>query len=96
MQSLLNLVSIRSSDGELDDVHNTTILYSMNDNKYPLLETLEEAFNDESRITFVDLLLFSIQICTKVPSKDFTKGKRMALDKLVFNISSINNYTIPT
>ena len=40
MQSLLNLVSIRSSDGELDDVHNRTILYSMNDNKYPSLETL--------------------------------------------------------
>ena len=76
MQSLLNLVSIRSSDGELDDVHNTTILYSMNDNKYPSLETLEEAFNDESRVTFVDLLPFSIQICTKVPSKDFYKRKR--------------------
>ena len=58
------------SDGELD-VNNTTILYSMNDNKYPSLETLEEAFNDETRVTFVDLLLFSIQICTKVPSKDF-------------------------
>ena len=70
IQSLLNLVSIRSSDGELD-VNNTTILYSMNDNKYPLLETLEEAFNDETRVTFVDLLPFSIQICTKVPSKDF-------------------------
>ena len=54
MQSLLNLVSILSSDSELD-VHNTTILYSMNDNKYPSLETLEEAFNDESRVTFVDL-----------------------------------------
>ena len=62
MQSLLNLVSIRSSDGELD-VNNTTILYSMNDNKYPLLETLEEAFNDETRVTFMDLLPFSIQIC---------------------------------
>ena len=96
MQSLLNLVSIRSSDGELDDVHNTTILYSMNDNKYPLLETLEEAFNDESHVTFVDLLPFSIQICTKAPSKDFYKGKRMASDKLVFNTSSIKNYTIPT
>ena len=71
MQNLLNLVSIRSSYGELDDVHNTTILYSMNDNKYPSLETLEEAFNDESRITFVDLLPFSIQICTKAPSKRF-------------------------
>ena len=70
IQSLLNLVSIRSSDGELD-VNNTTILYSMNDNKYPSLETLEEAFNDETRITFVDLLPFSIQICTKAPSKDF-------------------------
>ena len=53
------------------DVHNITILYSMNDNKYPSLETLEEAFNDETRATFVDLLPFSIQICTKVPSKDF-------------------------
>ena len=40
------------------DVHNTTILYSMNDNKYPSLETLEEAFNDETRVTFVDLLPF--------------------------------------
>ena len=70
IQSLLNLVSIRSSDGELD-VNNTTILYSMNDNKYPSLETLEEAFNDETRVTVVDLLPFSIQICTKVPSKDF-------------------------
>ena len=70
IQSLLNLVSIRSSDGELN-VNNTTILYSMNDNKYPSLETLEEAFNDETHITFVDLLPFSIQICTKAPSKDF-------------------------
>ena len=70
IQSLLNLVSIRSSDGELD-VNNTTILYSMNDNKYPSLETLEEAFNDETHVTFVDLLPFSIQICTKAPSKDF-------------------------
>ena len=72
MQSLLNLVSIRSSDGEMD-VHNMTMLYSMKDNKYPSLETLEEAFNDESRVTFVDLLPFSIQICTKVPSKDFLR-----------------------
>ena len=70
MQSLLNLVTIRSSDGEMD-VHNTTILYSMNDNKYPSLETLEEAFNDESRVTFMDLLPLSIRICTEVPSKDF-------------------------
>ena len=70
IQSMLNLVSIRSSDGELD-VNNTTILYSMNDNKYPSLETLEEAFNDETRVTVVDLLPFSIQICTKAPSKDF-------------------------
>ena len=70
MQSLLNLVSIRLSDGELD-VNNTTILYSMNDNKYPSLETVEEAFNDETRVTFMDLLPFSIQICTKAPSKDF-------------------------
>ena len=95
MQSLLNVVSIRSSDGEMD-VHNTTILYSMNDNKYSSLETLEEAFNDESRVTFVDLLPFSIQICTKAPSKDFTEDKRVALDKLVFSTSSIKNYTIPT
>ena len=73
MQGLLNLVSIQSSNDELDDVHNTTILYSMNDNKYPSLETLEEAFNDESRITFVDLLPFLIQICTKAPAKDFYK-----------------------
>ena len=72
MQSLLNLVSIQSIDGEMD-AHNTTILYSMKDNKYPMLETLEEAFNDESRITFVDLLPLSIKICTKVPSKDFYK-----------------------
>ena len=72
IQSLLNLVSIRSSDGELD-VNNTTILYSMNDNKYPLLEALEEAFNDETRVTFMDLLPFSTQICTEVPSKDFYK-----------------------
>ena len=70
MQSLLNLVSIRSSDAEMD-VQNSTILYSMKDNKYPSLETLEEAFNDESHVTFVDLLPFSIKICTKVPPKDF-------------------------
>ena len=63
MQSLLNLVSIRSSNNEMD-VHNTTILYSMKDNKYPSLETLEEAFNDEYRVTFVDLLPLSIKICT--------------------------------
>ena len=75
MQSLINLVSIRSSDGELD-VNNTTILYSMNDNKYPSLETLEEAFNDETHITFMDLLPFSIQICTKAPSKDFYRRQR--------------------
>ena len=72
IQSLLNLVSIQSSDGELD-VNNTTILYSMNDNKYPSLEALEEVFNDETRITFMDLLPFSIQICTEAPSKDFYK-----------------------
>ena len=42
------------------DVHNTTILYSMKENKYPSLETLEEAFNDESRITFVDLF---VEVC---------------------------------
>ena len=88
MQSLLNLVSIRSSDGELD-VNNTTILYSMNDNKYSSLETLEEAFNDETRITLVDLLPFSIQICTKVPSKDFyrrqTNGFRQTGIQYEFN-----------
>ena len=88
MQSLLNLVSIQSSDGELD-VNNTTILYSMNDNKYPSLETLEEAFNDETRITLVDLLLFSIQICTKAPSKDFyrrqTNGFRQTGIQYEFN-----------
>ena len=95
MQSLLNLVSIRSSDGELD-VNNTTILYSMNDNKYPSLEALEEAFNDETHVTFVDLLPFSIQICTKVPSEIFTEDKRMALDRLVFNTSSIKNCIVPT
>ena len=96
MQSLLNLVSIGSSDGELDDVHNTTILYSMNDNKYPSLETLEEAFNDESRITFVDFCRFRFKYAQKHHQKIFTKGKRMALDELVFNTSSIKNYTIPT
>ena len=88
MQSLLNLVSIRSSDGELD-VNNTTILYSMNDNKYPSLETLEEAFNDETCVTFVDLLPFSIQICTKAPSKDFyrrqTNGFRQTGIQYEFN-----------
>ena len=88
IQSLLNLVSIRSSDGELD-VNNTTILYSMNDNKYPSLETLEEAFNDETRVTFVDLLPFSIQICTKAPSKDFyrrqTNGFRQTGIQYEFN-----------
>ena len=88
IQSLLNLVSIQSSDGELD-VNNTTILYSMNDNKYPSLETLEEAFNDETRVTFVDLLPFSIQICTKAPSKDFyrrqTNGFRQTGIQYKFN-----------
>ena len=87
IQNLLNLVSIRSSDGELD-VNNTTILYSMNDNKYPSLETLE-AFNDETRITFVDLLPFSIQICTKAPSKGFyrrqTNGFRQTGIQCEFN-----------
>ena len=95
MQSLLNLVSIRSSDGEMD-VHNTTILYSMKDNKYPSLETLEEAFNDESRITFVDLLPFSIQICTKVPSKDFydrqVNGFRQTGFQYEFNKELHNTY----
>ena len=88
IQSLLNLVSIRSSDGELD-VNNTTILYSMNDNKYPSLETLEEAFNDETRVTFVDLLPFLIQICTKAASKDFyrrqTNGFRQTGIQYEFN-----------
>ena len=96
MQSLLNLVSIRSSDGELDDVHNTTILYSMNDNKYPSFETLEKAFNDESRVTFVDLLPFSIQICTKAPSKDFykrqTNGFRQTGFQYEFNKELHNTY----
>ena len=95
MQSLLNLVSIRSSDGELD-VNNTTILYSMNDNKYPSLETLEEAFNDETRVTFVDLLPFSIQICTKAPSKDFyrrqTNGFRQTGIQYEFNKELHNTY----
>ena len=96
MQSLLNLVSIQSSDGEMD-VHNTTILYSMKDNKYPSLETLEEAFNDESHITFMDLFCrFRFKYAQKYHQKIFTKDKRMALDKLVFNTSSIKNYTIPT
>ena len=45
----------------------------MKDNKYPSLETLEEAFNDESRVIFMDLLPLSIKICAKVPSKDFYK-----------------------
>ena len=61
----------------------------MNDNKYPSLETLEEAFNDETRITFVDLLPFSIQICTKAPSKDFyrrqTNGFRQTGIQYEFN-----------
>ena len=95
MQSLLNLVSIRSSDGEMD-VNNTTILYSMNDNKYPSLETLKEAFNDETCITFVDLLPFSIQICTKAPSKDFyrrqTNGFRQTGIQYEFNKELHNIY----
>ena len=95
MQSLLNLVSIQSSNGEMD-VHNTTILYSVNDNKYPSLETLEEAFNDETRVTFVDLLPFSIQICTKVPSKDFyerqTNGFRQTGFQYEFNKELHNTY----
>ena len=95
MQTLLNLVSIRSSDGEMD-VHNTTIFYSMNDNKYPSLETLEEAFNDETRITFMDLLPFLIQICTKVPSKDFykrqTNGFRRTGFQYEFNKELHNTY----
>ena len=68
----------------------------MKDNKYPSLETLEEAFNDESRITFVDLLPFSIQICTKVPSKDFYKrqmnGFRQAAFQYKFNKELHNTY----
>ena len=68
----------------------------MNDNKYPLLETLEEVFNDETRITFVDLLLFSIQICTKVPSKDFykrqTNGFRLTGFQYEFNKELHNTY----
>ena len=95
MQSLLNLVSIRSSDGELD-VNNTTILYSMNDNKYPSLETLKEAFNDETHITFMDLLLFLIQICTKAPSKDFYRrqmnGFRQTGIQYEFNKELHNTY----
>ena len=95
MQSLLNLVSIRSSDGDLD-VNNTTILYSMNDNKYPSLETLKEVFNDETRVTFVDLLPFSTQICTKAPSKDFyrrqTNGFRHTGIQYEFNKELHNTY----
>ena len=95
MQSLLNLVSIRSSNGEMD-VHKTTILYSMKDNKYPSLETLEEAFNDESRITFVDLLPLLIKICTKVSSKDFykrqTNGFRQTGIQYEFNKELHNTY----
>ena len=95
MQSLLNLVSIQSSDGEMD-VHNKTILYSMKDNKYLSLETLEEAFNDESRVTFVDLLQLSIKICTKVPSKDFyerqTNGFRQTGIQYEFNKELHNTY----
>ena len=78
------------------DVHNTTILYSMKDNKYPSLETLEEAFNNESRITLVDLLPFSIQICTKVPSKDFYErqmnGFRQTGFQYEFNKELHNTY----
>ena len=95
MQSLLNLVSIQSSDGEMD-VHNTTILYSMKDNKDPLIETLEEAFNNESRVTFVDLFPLSIQICTKVPSKDFYErqmnGFRQTGFQYKFNKELHNTY----
>ena len=95
MQSLLNLVSIRSSNGEMD-VHSTTILYSMKDNKYPSLETLEEAFNDESHVTFMDLLPLSIKICTKVPSKDFyerqTNGFRQTGFQYEFNKELHNTY----
>ena len=95
MQSLLNLVSIELSNGELE-VNNRTILYSMNDNKYPSLETLKEAFNDETRITFMDLLPFSIQICTKAPSKDFYRrqmnGFRQTGIQYEFNKELHNTY----
>ena len=68
----------------------------MNDNKYPSLETLEEAFNDETGITFVDLLRFLIQICTKVPSKDFykrqTSGLRQTGFQYEFNKELHNTY----
>ena len=68
----------------------------MKDNKYPSLETLEEAFNDETRVTFVDLLLFLIQICTKAPSKDFykrqTNGFRQTGFQCEFNKELHNTY----
>ena len=68
----------------------------MNDNKYSSLETLKEAFNDETRVTFVDLSPFSIQICTKAPSKDFyrrqTNGFRQAGIQYEFNKELHNTY----
>ena len=68
----------------------------MNDNKYPSLETLEEAFNDESHVTFMDLLPFLIQTCTKVPSKDFYKrqmnGFRQTGFQYEFNKELHNTY----
>ena len=68
----------------------------MKDNKYPSLEALEEAFNDETHVTFVDLLPFSIQICTKVPSKDFykrqTNGFRQTGIQYEFNKELHNTY----
>ena len=66
------------------------------DNRYPSLETLEEAFNDDSGVTFMDLLPFSIQICTKVPSKDFyerqTNGFRQIGFQYEFNKELHNTY----
>ena len=89
-------MSIRSSDGELD-VNNTTILYSMNDNKYPSLETLEEAFNDEKLALHSWIYCrFRFKYAQKRHQKIFTEDKRMALDRLVFNTSSIKNCIVPT
>ena len=64
----------------------------MNDNKYPSLETLEEAFNDETRITFVDLLPFSIQICTKDFYRRQTNGFRQTGIQYEFNKELHNTY----
>ena len=61
-----------------------------------MFETLEEAFNDESCITFMDLLPFSIKIWTKVPSKDFyerqTNGFRQTGFQYEFNKELHNTY----